>query len=66
MAGEKNKKYNVVDLFAGVGGISSGFKKAGFNILSANEYKQDIASTYKKNHFTLFTYQYINVLYYMN
>ncbi len=50
MAGVKNKKYNVVDLFAGVGGISIGFKKAGFNILSANEYKKDIANTYEKNH----------------
>ncbi len=50
MAGNKKRKYNVIDLFAGVGGISIGFKKAGFNILSANEYKKDIANTYKKNH----------------
>jgi len=50
MAGRKNKKLNIIDLFAGVGGISCGFKKAGFNVLSANEYKEDIALTYKKNH----------------
>jgi DNA (cytosine-5)-methyltransferase 1 len=50
MDGRKNKKLNIIDLFAGVGGISCGFIKAGFNILSANEYKKDIAFTYKKNH----------------
>ena len=42
MVGRKNRKLNIVDLFAGVGGISCGFKKAGFNVLSANEYKKDI------------------------
>lgn len=49
MAGKKNKP-KIIDLFAGVGGISSGFKKAGFDVLSANEYKEDIANTYVKNH----------------
>lgn len=50
MAGGKNRKLNIIDLFAGVGGISCGFAKAGFRVLSANEYKADIAFTYKKNH----------------
>jgi len=49
MAGKKNK-FKIIDLFAGVGGISSGFKKAGFRVVSANEYKAEIANTYIKNH----------------
>jgi DNA-cytosine methyltransferase len=50
MAGKKNKKLKIIDLFAGVGGLSSGFRKAGFEVVSANEYKPDIANTYIKNH----------------
>lgn len=49
MAGKKNK-LKIIDLFAGVGGISIGFKKAGFKVVAANEYKSDIAYTYIKNH----------------
>ncbi len=49
MAGKRNK-LKIIDLFAGVGGISSGFKKAGFEVVGANEYKPEIATTYIKNH----------------
>lgn len=49
MAGKKNI-FKIIDLFAGVGGISLGFKKAGFDVVAANEYKADIANTYIKNH----------------
>ncbi|MDO8664238.1 MAG: DNA cytosine methyltransferase [Candidatus Liptonbacteria bacterium] len=49
MVGKKSK-FKIIDLFAGVGGISVGFKKAGFEIAAANEYKADIANTYVKNH----------------
>jgi DNA (cytosine-5)-methyltransferase 1 len=49
MAGKKNKP-KIIDLFAGVGGISSGFKKAGFEVVAANEYKSEIANTYIRNH----------------
>lgn len=49
MAGKRNK-LKIIDLFAGVGGISTGFKKAGFDVVSANEYDNEIANTYKKNH----------------
>lgn len=49
MVGKKNN-FKIIDLFAGVGGISSGFKKAGFEVVSANEYKPEIANTYIKNH----------------
>lgn len=40
----------VIDLFAGVGGMSLGFEQAGFEIVYANEYNESIANAYKKNH----------------
>ena len=39
---------NVIDLFAGVGGLSTGFRKAGFNIILANEIDESIAKSYQK------------------
>lgn len=41
---------NVIDLFAGCGGLSLGFIKAGFSIVKAVEFDPVIAGTYKKNH----------------
>lgn len=41
---------NVIDLFSGVGGFSAGFKKAGYDILLANEIDPMIAESYRKNH----------------
>ena len=41
---------NVIDLFAGVGGLSTGFRKAGFGIVLANEIDETIAKSYQKNH----------------
>lgn len=41
---------NVIDLFAGVGGLSTGFRKAGYNIVLANEIDESIAKSYMKNH----------------
>ncbi|WP_026858885.1 DNA cytosine methyltransferase [Jeotgalicoccus psychrophilus] len=41
---------NVIDLFSGVGGLSSGFKKAGYDIILANEIDPMIAESYRKNH----------------
>ncbi len=41
---------NVIDLFAGCGGLSLGFIQAGFDIDKAVEYDPAIANTYKKNH----------------
>lgn len=40
----------VIDLFAGVGGLSLGFRQAGFEIVFANEYDKSIANSYKLNH----------------
>lgn len=42
----------VVSLFSGAGGLDLGFKKAGFEIVLANEYDRSIWETYKKNHQT--------------
>lgn len=41
---------NVIDLFAGAGGLSSGFMRAGYNIVAAVEFDKQIAETYKHNH----------------
>ena len=44
-------KYNVIDLFAGVGGLSYGFSiMPEFNIVAANEIEKDISTAYKLNH----------------
>ena len=45
------KQYNIMDLFAGVGGLSYGFSKLPqFNIIAANEIEKDISIAYKLNH----------------
>lgn len=40
----------VADLFSGVGGLSQGFIKAGFEIEFAVEFDKEIAEAYQKNH----------------
>lgn len=40
----------VVSLFSGAGGLDLGFKKAGFDIIWANEFDKTIWETYEKNH----------------
>lgn len=40
----------VIDLFAGVGGLSLGFEQQGFQVVLANEYDASIASAYIHNH----------------
>ncbi|MBE5950703.1 MAG: DNA cytosine methyltransferase [Lachnospiraceae bacterium] len=40
----------VIDLFAGVGGLSLGFEKHGFDVVLANEYDASIAAAYQLNH----------------
>ena len=43
---------NIVDIFAGVGGLSLGFEMASDNnhVILANELVPEIAESYKKNH----------------
>lgn len=43
------KKYRVLSLFSGAGGMDLGFKKAGFNIVWANDFFEDAVNSYKKN-----------------
>jgi DNA (cytosine-5)-methyltransferase 1 len=43
-------KPKVIDLFAGVGGLSLGFENCGFDVVLANEYDPSIATAYKANH----------------
>lgn len=44
-----NKKYTYVDLFAGVGGLSLGFDRAGFKNIFAIEYDNVFATNYSSN-----------------
>ena len=37
-------KYKVIDLFAGVGGMSLGFEMAGFDVVLANERSEEHTS----------------------
>lgn len=47
----KVSKYKIVDLFAGVGGLSYGFSKLDeFEIIMANEIETDISKAYSLNH----------------
>lgn len=46
------RKYsmNLISLFSEAGGLDLDFKKAGFNIVVANEYDKTIWEIYEKNH----------------
>ena len=39
----------VCSLFSGIGGIDLGFMQAGFNVVWANEFDKDAATTYRSN-----------------
>lgn len=43
------KKYKVLDLFCGAGGLSLGFKLAGFQIVGGVDFQQDAIYTHEKN-----------------
>ncbi len=42
-------KYSVIDLFCGCGGLSEGFKLAGFNVIGGIDFNQKAIETYQKN-----------------
>lgn len=44
------KTLHIADLFAGVGGMSEGFRMCGFEVDFAIEFDKDIANSYKCNH----------------
>ncbi len=46
---QKTKKYSVVDLFAGCGGMSLGFQNAGFKIIAAFDNWKPAIQVYKDN-----------------
>lgn len=46
----KKKQLNCVELFAGSGGLGTGFSKSGFNIISANDVWEPAGKTYVANH----------------
>ncbi|HOG41927.1 MAG TPA: DNA (cytosine-5-)-methyltransferase, partial [Bacteroidales bacterium] len=46
---DNNKKYNVLDLFCGCGGISEGFRMAGYNIIGGIDIDKDATDTFAKN-----------------
>lgn len=42
-------KINVIDLFSGAGGLSQGFKQAGYNILMGIDFDDSALKTYQHN-----------------
>jgi len=44
-----SKKYRLISLFSGAGGMDLGFKQAGFEIIWANDFDEDATITYKNN-----------------
>jgi len=44
------KRFNALSLFGGCGGLSTGFVKAGFNVVVANENWHEAAVSYRCNH----------------
>ena len=47
---ESKANLNVLDLFSGAGGMSSGFSKVGYNIVAAIEFDKRFKETYLYNH----------------
>jgi len=45
-----NKKYNVIDLFCGCGGLSQGFIEADYNVILGIDHWKDAIETFNYNH----------------
>lgn len=43
-------KLKTIDLFAGAGGMSEGFRQAGFDTLFANDHEKPAIATFRRNH----------------
>ncbi|MDA1015717.1 MAG: DNA cytosine methyltransferase [Planctomycetota bacterium] len=43
-------KFTTIDLFAGAGGLTEGFRQAGFQAVAANDFDELAAKTFKENH----------------
>lgn len=48
-ANGKVERVKTISLFSGAGGLDAGFKKAGFDIIWANDFDKDACETYKIN-----------------
>jgi len=48
-APEPQAEFTVVDLFAGAGGISEGFRQAGFSVIAGSDNDPDATATYRLN-----------------
>jgi len=44
------ERLTAIDLFAGAGGLSEGFRQAGFDILAANDFDEFAEKTFRLNH----------------
>jgi DNA (cytosine-5)-methyltransferase 1 len=48
--GGKIMTLNLIDLFCGAGGLSEGFRQAGFEVLAANDFDEAAGVTFEKSH----------------
>ena len=55
------KKYKVLDLFCGCGGLSKGFEMAGFDIIGGVDFNKDAIDTFNQN-FTNAKGLYVDIL----
>lgn len=46
---KRERKFRVISLFSGAGGMDLGFKSAGFDIVWANDFFKEAVESYKKN-----------------
>ncbi len=46
---KRERKFRVISLFSGAGGMDLGFKNAGFDIVWANDFFKEAVESYKKN-----------------
>ncbi|HSR50607.1 MAG TPA: DNA cytosine methyltransferase [Acidobacteriota bacterium] len=47
---DTNSEFACIDLFCGAGGLSEGFKQAGFRVLAANDADADCEATFRASH----------------